>query len=307
MTKQTNILQVQLGTLTLDNPVIPASGTFGFGEAYEDLYDLNILGSIAFKGTTREPRNGNPMPCIAECSSGMLNAVGLENPGVEDVIKNYIPHLASRFHKPLVANISGFSLEEYIDCAVAMNREEHVGIIEVNISCPNVHGGGLAFGADPKAATMVTRAVKESVSKPVYIKLSPNVTDIAEIALACQEAGADGLSLINTLLGMRLDLKTRRPLLANGTGGLSGPTVFPVALRMVYQVCQSVSIPVMGMGGIASAEDVIEMIMAGASAVQIGAANLVDPWACPKIIEELPMVMEKLGIASLEEIKGVAL
>ncbi len=307
MTKQTNILQVQLGTLTLDNPVIPASGTFGFGEAYEDLYDLNILGSIAFKGTTREPRNGNPTPRIAECSSGMLNAVGLENPGVEDVIKNYIPHLASRFHKPLVANISGFSLEEYIDCAVAMNREEHVGIIEVNISCPNVHGGGLAFGADPKAAAMVTRAVKESVSKPVYIKLSPNVTDIAEIALACQEAGADGLSLINTLLGMRLDLKTRRPLLANGTGGLSGPAVFPVALRMVYQVCQSVSIPVMGMGGIASAEDVIEMIMAGASAVQIGAANLVDPWACPKIIEELPMVMEKLGIASLEEIKGVAL
>lgn len=300
-------LQVSLGEWTLDNPIIPASGTFGFGEAYEELYDLDILGSIAFKGTTKEARSGNPTPRIAECSSGMLNAVGLENPGLEEVIEKFLPHLASRFHKPLVANISGFSLEEYVECAMAMDQQENVGIIEVNISCPNVHGGGLAFGADSKAVAMVTKSIKKSVSKPVYIKLSPNVTDIVEIALACQEAGADGLSLINTLLGMRIDIEKKRPLLANGTGGLSGPAVFPVALRMVYQVCQAVRIPVIGMGGIATARDVIEMMMAGASAVQIGAANLVDPWACPKIIKQLPIVMEELGIASLEEIKGVAL
>lgn len=298
--------KVTLSGLTLDNPVIPASGTFGFGYEFAKLYDINILGSISIKGTTVEPRFGNPTPRIAECAEGMLNSVGLQNPGLEAVCNEELPRLAKVFKKPVIANVSGFSIDEYVKCAAAMDAQEQVGIIEVNVSCPNVHGGGMSFGVEPSAAAEVTRQVKAVTKKPVYIKLSPNVTDIAEIALACEKAGADGLSLINTLLGMRIDIKTRRPILANTMGGLSGRAVFPVALRMVWQVAGAVDIPVIGMGGISSAEDVIEMMLAGASAVQVGAENLRDPFACKRIIEQLPIVMERLGIESLSEITGGA-
>lgn len=300
-------LKVELSGITLDNPVIPASGTFGFGMEYKDLYDLDILGSIAVKGTTKEKRDGNPQPRIAECRDGMINSVGLENPGVGSVVTKELPELAKYFHKPVIANISGFSVDEYVYCARAVDTSPHVGIIEVNISCPNVHGGGMAFGSDKDQAAKVTAAVKKAVKKPVYIKLSPNVTDIKEIALACQKAGADGLSLINTLLGMRIDIRRRKPVIANKTGGFSGPAVFPAALRMVYETASAVDIPVIGIGGISSAEDVIEMKMAGARAVQIGAANLTDPFICKKIIEDLPPLMEELGISDINEIEGAAI
>jgi dihydroorotate dehydrogenase (NAD+) catalytic subunit len=299
-------MKVTLSGLVLDNPIIPASGTFGFGAEFSELYDLNILGSISFKGTTLEPRYGNETPRIAECQAGMLNSVGLQNPGVEAVCDYELPGLAKQYSKPVIANISGFSVGEYVECARAMDEQEQVGIIEVNISCPNVHGGGMAFGTSCAGAAEVTRAVKAATNKPVYIKLSPNVTDIAEIARACEDAGADGLSLINTLLGMRIDLKTRRPVVANKIGGYSGPGVFPVALRMVWQVYESVKIPIMGMGGVSCAEDAIEMMLAGASAVQVGAANLVNPYACKQIIEKLPAVMERYGIKSLADIVGAA-
>lgn len=296
--------QVTLSGWTLDNPVIPASGTFGYGKEFQELYDINILGTFSFKGTTLEPRFGNPTPRIAECSSGMLNAVGLQNPGIRHVLAHELPELRTFFHKKVIANISAFSIEEYAECCRMVDGEEQVGLIEVNVSCPNVHGGGMAFGVCPENAAAVTRAVKAVTTKPVYMKLSPNVTDIVAVARACADAGADGLSLINTLLGMRIDLKTRRPVLANTMGGFSGPAVFPVALRMVYQVAQAVSIPVIGMGGVSTAEDVVEMMLAGASAVQIGAQNLVDPFVCPRIIRELPLVMERYGIHSLQEIIG---
>ncbi len=298
--------KVTLSGLTLDNPVIPASGTFGYGYEFAELYDINILGSFSFKGTTKEGRFGNPSPRIAETPSGMLNAVGLQNPGVEAVISEELPKLKKVFNKKVIANVSGFSPEDYAYTCERLDGEEQVGIIECNISCPNVHGGGMAFGASPEAAAEITRVVKKVTKKPVYMKLSPNVTDIKAVALACEEAGADGLSLINTLLGMRIDIKGRKPLLANRTGGLSGPAVFPVALRMVYDVYEAVKIPVIGMGGIMSAEDIVEMMLAGASACQVGAANLVDPFACKKIIEDLPRVMEKYKIKSLEEIIGGA-
>ncbi len=297
--------RVTLSGLTLDNPVIPASGTFGYGQEFARLYDLDILGSISFKGTTVEERYGNELPRIAECSQGMLNSVGLQNPGLDTVCSRELKEMAEIFHKPVVANVSGFSIEEYVKCAAAMDREEQVGIIEVNISCPNVHNGGMSFGVMPEAAAEVTRAVKEVTTKPVYMKLTPNVTDITEIARACEEAGADGLSLINTLLGMRIDIRRRKPVLANKMGGFSGPAIFPVALRMVYQVAHAVKIPVIGMGGISTAEDVIEMMMAGATAVQVGAANLTDPYACKRIIEDLPRVMGELGIQRLEDIIGI--
>ena len=298
-------LSVVLSGVKLDNPIIPASGTYGFGQEFLPYYDINILGSLSFKGTTAESRFGNPTPRIAECPNGMLNSVGLQNPGVEHVIAHELPELRKVFHKPIVANISGFSIEEYVNCVSKLTKEEQVEILEVNISCPNVHGGGMAFGTSPEAAAAVTRAVKEVATKPVYIKLSPNVTDIVSIARACEEAGADGLSLINTLLGMRIDLNRRKPILANVMGGYSGPGIFPVAVRMVYQVTGAVKIPVIGMGGISTARDVIEMMMAGAKAVQVGAANLVNPYACKEIIEQLPMEMEKLGIEKLSEIKRV--
>lgn len=298
--------KVNLSGVILDNPVIPASGTFGYGREHAEFYDLNVLGSIAIKGTTIEPRFGNPQIRIAECSAGMLNAVGLQNPGAKKVAEEELKNLAKIYAKPVIANISGFSITEYEECAGIMDSVENVGIIEVNISCPNVHEGGMAFGTSAKAAADVTRAVKKICKKPVYVKLSPNVTDICEIAKACEDAGADGLSLINTLLGMRIDIKTGRPVLANITGGLSGPAIFPVALRMVYDVTQAVNIPVMGMGGIRTAEDVIEMIMAGASAVQLGAANLVDPYACKKMVEELPGLMAKLNIKDINEVRGCA-
>lgn len=298
--------RVTLSGITLDNPVIPASGTFGFGQEFKDYYDINILGTFSFKGTTREPRFGNQTPRIAECTAGMLNAVGLQNPGVEHVIKHELPELAKFFHKPVMANVNGFSIEEYAEVAEKLDREAQIGWLEVNISCPNVHGGGMAFGTNPENAAAVTRAVKAVAKKPVYIKLSPNVTDIVAIAKACEDAGADGLSLINTLLGMRISLKTRKPILANTMGGFSGPAIFPVALRMVYQVAKSVKVPVIGMGGIATAEDVIEMMLAGATAVQVGAQNLVNPYACKEIIEDLPRAMETYGIRSLTEIIGGA-
>ena len=299
-------LRVDLSGIGLDNPVIPASGTFGYGQEFAALYDINCLGTFSFKGTTQAPRFGNPTPRIAETPAGMLNAVGLQNPGVEQVIAQELPRLRQVFHKPVMANVSGFSVEEYAHTCALLDREEQVGWLEVNISCPNVHNGGMSFGATPEAAAKVTRAVKAVTTKPVYMKLSPNVADIAAIARACEEAGADGFCLINTLLGMRLDLKSRRPLLANGTGGLSGPAVFPVALRMVYQVYEAVHIPVIGMGGVSSAEDVIEMMLAGAAAVEVGAANLVNPFACRDIIRDLPRVMEKYGMNSLREIIGGA-
>lgn len=297
---------VKLLGLELDNPVIPASGTFGYGREFAELYDINILGSFSFKGTTREERYGNPLPRIAESASGLLNSVGLQNPGIHSVINKELPELAKVFHKPVIANISGFSIDEYVYCCQLIDKEPQVGIIEVNISCPNVHGGGLAFGSDPVAAGEVTAAVKEVTTKPVVMKLSPNVTSIADVALACQKNGADGVSLINTLMGMRVDIKKQKPILANLTGGLSGPAVFPVALRMVWQVYEAVNIPIIGMGGVSSAEDVIEMMLAGATAVQVGAANLVDPYACKNIVEALPGVMEELGIEKLVDIIGGA-
>ena len=299
-------LSVSLAGMTLDNPVIPASGCFGYGKEFSELYDINILGSFSFKGTTKEPRFGNPTPRIAETPSGMLNAVGLQNPGIDSVVANQLAYMDRYFRKKVIANISGFSVEEFVYCTEKLKGIDQVGIIEVNISCPNVHGGGIAFGTDAKSAAEVTRAVKVSADKPVFIKLSPNVTDIAEIAGACEHAGADGISLINTLLGMRIDLKRRKPLLANKTGGLSGPAVLPVALRMVYQVYGAVKIPIMGMGGVSSATDVIEMMMAGASAVQIGAATLKNPYICKEIIERLPQEAERLGIKNLREIIGAA-
>ena len=298
-------LSVTLSGVKLDNPIIPASGTYGFGQEFLPFYDINILGSLSFKGTTAESRFGNPTPRIAECPNGMLNSVGLQNPGVDHVIAHELPELRKVFHKPIMANISGFSIDEYVECVSKLTKEDQVEILEVNISCPNVHGGGMAFGTSPEAAASVTRAVKQVATKPVYIKLSPNVTDIVSIAKACEEAGADGLSLINTLLGMRIDLGRRKPILANVMGGYSGPGIFPVAVRMVYQVTGAVNIPVIGMGGISTARDVIEMMMAGAKAVQVGAANLVNPYACKEIIEQLPVEMEKLGIERLSDIKRV--
>ncbi len=298
-------LSVVLSGVKLDNPIIPASGTYGFGQEFLPFYDINILGSLSFKGTTAESRFGNPTPRIAECPNGMLNSVGLQNPGVDHVIAHELPELRKVFRKPIVANISGFSIEEYVNCVEKLTKEDQVEILEVNISCPNVHGGGMAFGTSPEAAASVTRAVKQVATKPVYIKLSPNVTDIVSIAKACEEAGADGLSLINTLLGMRIDLNRRKPILANVMGGYSGPGIFPVAVRMVYQVTGAVKIPVIGMGGISTARDVIEMMMAGAKAVQVGAANLVNPYVCKEIIEQLPIEMEKLGIERLSDIQRV--
>ena len=300
-------LSVDLCGIELDNPIIPASGTFGYGYEFAELYDINILGTFSFKGTTREPRYGNPTPRIAEAPGGMLNAVGLQNPGVDAVISEELPRLSQVFQKPVMANVSGFSLDEYVEVCQKLNACEQVGWLEVNISCPNVHGGGMAFGTDPKAAAEVTAAVKKVTTKPVIMKLSPNVTDISAVAKACEDAGADAISLINTILAMRIDLKTRKPLLANGTGGLSGPAVFPVALRMVYQAAKAVRIPIIGLGGIASAEDVIEMMLAGATAVQIGAANLTQPFICRDIIQRLPSVIDRLGINNLKEITGGAL
>lgn len=298
-------LRTKLSSLELDNPLIPASGCYGFGQDFAPLYDLNILGSISFKGTTVEPREGNALPRIAECPMGMLNSVGLQNPGVKVVVEEELPALKKIFHKPLVANISGFSFEEFSILAEEMDKVENVGLLEVNISCPNVHNGGMAFGTDAKNVAEVCKRVKEKTKKPVYMKLSPNVTDITEMAKAAEAAGADGISLINTLLGMRIDIKRRRPVLANKVGGYSGPAIFPIALRMVYQVRKAVQIPVIGMGGIASAEDVIEMMMAGASAVEIGAENLVHPYVCRDILENLPILCEELGISSLQEIIGI--
>lgn len=298
--------KVTLTNLELDNPVIPASGTFGYGYEYTRFYDINMLGSFSFKGTTAEPRFGNPTPRIAECTGGMLNSVGLANPGVEKVIAEELPKLREVFHKKVIANVSGFSLDEYVSNCEKLDACEEVGLLEVNISCPNVHNGGMSFGTDPECAAKVTAEVKKRCKKPVYIKLTPNVTDITQIAKACEAAGADGLSLINTLMGMRLDLRRRRPLMPNKTGGLSGPAIFPVALAKVYSVFEAVKIPIIGMGGISSAEDVIEMMMAGATAVEVGAANLVNPYACRDIINELPEVMEKYGIESLKDIIGAA-
>ena len=297
-------LSVDLCGIQLDNPVIPASGTFGYGLEFAELYDINMLGTFSFKGTTREPRFGNPTPRIAECASGMLNAVGLQNPGVEHVIKYELPALKKVFHKKVMANISGSSVEDYVYVSGLLDKEEQVGWLEINISCPNVKAGGMGFGTSCESAAEVTKSVKAVTTKPVIMKLSPNVTDIASIAKACEDAGADGVCVINTLLGMRIDLKTGKPVIANVTGGVSGPCVFPVALRAVYQVSRAVKIPVVGCGGVSTAEDVLEMMYAGASAVEVGAANLVDPFACKKIIEELPAVMDKYGINNLAEIKS---
>ena len=299
-------LSVSLCGIELENPVIPASGTFGYGYEFADLYDINCLGTFSFKGTTLAERVGNPLPRIAETEAGMLNAVGLQNPGVEKVIAEELPKLARCFHKPVIANVSGFSVEEYAETCRRLDEQEQVGWLEVNISCPNVHGGGMSFGTDPQAAAAVTKAVKAVTTKPVIMKLTPNVTDIASIAHACEDAGADALSLINTIKGMRIDLTTRQPVLTNVTGGLSGPAVFPVALGMVWQVSQAVKIPVIGLGGVRSAEDVIEMMLAGATAVEIGAANLVNPFACRDIIENLPAVMDRYQINTLREITGGA-
>ncbi len=297
-------LNVNLCGIELDNPIIPASGTFGFGYEFAELYDINILGTFSFKGTTKEARFGNPTPRIAECSSGMINAVGLQNPGVEKVISEELPRLSKCFNKKVMANVSGFSIEDYSYTCQKLDSIEQIGWLEVNVSCPNVHGGGMSFGTSPEAAAEVTRAVKKVTTKPVIVKLSPNVTDIVSIAKACEEAGADGISLINTLLGMRIDLKTKKPVIANKMGGFSGSAIFPVAVRMVYQVANAVKIPVVGMGGVSSAEDVIEMMLAGATAVEIGAANLIDPFACKDIIEKLPSVMDKYNISSLKDIIG---
>ncbi len=300
-------LSVELCGIPLDNPVIPASGTFGFGYEFAELYDINCLGTFSFKGTTAEPRFGNPTPRIAECPGGMINAVGLQNPGVEKVIAEELPKLRSCFHKPVMANVSGFSVEEYADTCEKLDKEDGIGWLEVNVSCPNVHGGGMSFGTDGTQAAAVVKAVKTVTKKPVIVKLSPNVTDIVSIACACEQAGADGISLVNTFLGMRIDLKTGKPVIANTMGGYSGPGIFPIALRMVYQVAKAVKVPVIGMGGVSDAEGVIEMMLAGATAVEIGAANLVDPFVCPKIIHDLPEVMEKYGIKALKDCIGGAL
>lgn len=296
---------VILSGLKLDNPVIPASGTFGYGNEFKDFYDINILGSFSFKGTTREARFGNPTPRIAECEAGMINAVGLQNPGIDAVIERELPRLRTFFHKPVIANISGFSIEEYAYCCERIDKEEQVGLIEVNVSCPNVRHGGMSFGTSPEHAAEVTRAVKAVTTKPIYIKLSPNVTDIVSIAKACEEAGADGICLINTMLGMRIDLQRRRPVIANTMGGFSGAAIFPVAVRMVYQVAKACRVPVIGCGGVQSARDVIEMMMAGATAVEVGAANLRNPYASKEIIEALPAEMERLGIERLSDIIGI--
>ena len=299
-------LRVDLCGIQLDNPVMAASGTFGYGWEFAELYDINILGTFSFKGTTSEPRFGNPTPRIAECNDGMINAVGLQNPGVEQVIFQELPRLKQCFKKKVMANVSGFSEEEYVYTARRLDECPQVGWIEVNVSCPNVHGGGMSFGTSPEAAASVTKAVKEAVKKPVIVKLSPNVTDIASIAVACEEAGADGISLINTLLGMRIDLKSRKPVIANRTGGVSGPAVFPIALRMVWDVYAAVNIPIIGCGGVSSAEDAAEMMLAGAAAVEVGAANLKDPYACKTIVENLPAVCQKLGVTDISELTGGA-
>ena len=299
-------LSVNLCGEELDNPVIPASGTFGYGYEFAELYDINCLGTFSFKGTTKEPRFGNPTPRIAECTAGMINAVGLQNPGVDKVISEELPRLKKYFNKKVMANVSGFSIDEYAYTCEKLDSQEQVGWLEVNVSCPNVHGGGMSFGTDPRAAAQVTKAVKAVTKKPVIIKLSPNVTDIVSIAKACEDAGADGISLINTLLGMRIDLRTKKPVIANTMGGFSGSAIFPVALRMVYQVSSAVNIPVVGMGGVSSAEDVIEMMLAGATAVEIGAANLVDPFICKKIVEALPAAADKYNINELKDIIGGA-
>ena len=299
-------LSVSLCGIELSNPVIPASGTFGYGYEYAELYDINELGTFSFKGTTKDARFGNPTPRIAECTAGMINAVGLQNPGVEKVISQELPKLSKCFHKPVMANVSGFSVEDYAYTCEKLDKQEQVGWLEVNVSCPNVHGGGMSFGTQPEAAAEVTRAVKAVTKKPVIIKLSPNVTDIVSIAKACEEAGADGISLINTLLGMRINLRTRKPIIANKMGGFSGPAIFPVALRMVYQVSQAVKVPVIGVGGVASAEDVIEMMLAGATAVEVGAANLVNPFVCRDIIRDLPETMKRYRIENLKDIIGGA-
>lgn len=298
-------LSVNLAGMKMDNPVVPASGTFGFGNEFKDFYDINILGSFSFKGTTKEARFGNPTPRIAECKNGMINAVGLQNPGVHHVIEHELVEMKKYFHKPVIANVSGFSVDDYAYTCELFDKQEQVGILEVNVSCPNVHGGGMSFGTSPQAAAEVTRAVKAVTSKPVFIKLSPNVTDIVAIARACEEAGADGICLINTMLGMRIDIKRRQPVIANKMGGFSGDAIFPVAVRMVYQVSKACGIPVMGCGGVSTAKDVIEMMMAGATAVQVGAANLVNPYACKDIIEALPVECEKLGINKISDIIGV--
>lgn len=299
-------IKVDFCGLTLDNPIIPASGTFGYGFEFSRLYDINILGSFSFKGTTKDARFGNPTPRIAECTAGMINSVGLQNPGVDKVISEELPKIKSRFSKKIVANIGGFSVDEFVYCAEKLDKEDQIGILEINISCPNLHAGGENFGNNPDAAAEVTRAVKAVCKKPVVIKLSPNVTDIVSIAKACEEAGADGISMINTLLGMRIDLKTRKPIIANKMGGFSGSAIKPVALRMIYQVYDAVNIPILGMGGVRNAEDVIEFMLAGATAVSVGAANLVDPFVCKDIIEDLPRVMEKYGINYLKDIVGGA-
>lgn len=299
------VTKVDLCGIELDNPVIPASGTFGFGYEFAELYDINMLGTFSFKGTTKDPRFGNPTPRIAECTAGMINAVGLQNPGVDKVISDELPKLKKCFNKPVMANVSGFSIDDYAYTCEKLDREEQVGWLEVNVSCPNVHGGGMSFGTDPSAAAEVTRAVKSVTEKPVIVKLSPNVTDIVAIAKACEEAGADGISLINTMLGMRIDLNKRQPVIKNKMGGFSGSAIFPVAVRMVYQVSHAVKIPVVGMGGVSSAEDVVEMMMAGATAVEIGAQNLVNPYACRDIIDELPSVLDKYRINNISDIIGV--
>ncbi len=297
-------MNVNLCGIELDNPIIPASGTFGYGYEFAELYDINVLGTFSFKGTTKDPRFGNPTPRIAECYAGMINAVGLQNPGVEKVISEELPKLKRCFNKKVMANVSGFSIEDYAYTCEKLDKEEQVGWLEVNVSCPNVHGGGMSFGTSPEAAAEVTKAVKKVTTKPVIIKLSPNVTDIVSIAKACEDAGADGISLINTLLGMRIDLKTKKPVIANKMGGFSGSAIFPVAVRMVYQVANAVKIPVVGMGGVSSAEDVIEMMLAGATAVEVGAANLIDPFVCRDIVNNLPEVMDKYNITSLSDIIG---
>lgn len=296
-------LSVELSGVKLDNPVIPASGCFGYGYGMAEYYDINCLGSISFKGTTREPRFGNPLPRVAECEAGMINSVGLQNPGIHAVIAEELPKMRAAFRKPIIANISGFSIDEYVECCELIDKEDQIGIIELNVSCPNVHGGGMSFGTSCESVADVTREVKKVITKPLYVKLTPNVTDIVAIARSAEEAGADGLCLINTMLGMRIDVKTRRPVIANIMGGFSGPAVFPVAVRMVYQVAHACSIPVMGCGGVATARDVIEMMMAGASAVQVGAENLRNPYACRDIVGSLPAEMERLGITSLRDLK----
>lgn len=305
-TPKTKRLKVNLAGIKIDNPVIPASGTFGYGYEFTDLYDINCLGTFSFKGTTKNERYGNPLPRIAECHSGMLNSVGLQNPGVDKVIREELPKLAKVFHKPVMANVSGFSIPDYVYTCEKLNAEKQVGWIELNISCPNVHGGGMSFGTNPDSASEVTSAVRKVVKKPLIVKLSPNVTDIAEIAKACEASGADGISLINTVMGMRINLNTRKPLLANKTGGMSGPAIFPLAVRMVYDVYEAVKIPVIGMGGISSADDVIEMMLAGATAIEIGAANLVNPFTCRDIINALPEALDKYEINNISEIIGGA-